>query len=56
MAVIKCAKSGRSSPWLLELLARKPKKLAVVALANKTARIAWAVMMRGEVYRRALPT
>ena len=56
MAVIKCAKSGRSSPWLLELLARKPKKLAAVALANKTARIAWAVMMRGEVYRRAMPT
>jgi transposase len=33
------------------LLARKPTKLAAVALANKTARIVWAVMMRGEGYR-----
>jgi transposase len=36
--------------WLSSLLARKPKKLAAVALANKMARIAWAVMTRGEVY------
>src|SRR5713226_9523643 len=34
-AVIQQAKRGRASPWLLELLARKPKKLAAVALANK---------------------
>jgi transposase len=33
------------------LLARKPKKLAAVALANKVARIIWAMMGRGEVYR-----
>jgi transposase len=52
MAVIQRAKPSRSSPWLLALLARKPKKLAAVALANKTARIAWALMMRGETYRR----
>lgn len=52
MAVIQCAKPGRSSPWLLNLLARKAKKEAAVALANKTARIAWALMMRGEAYRR----
>jgi len=52
MAVIQQAKPGRSSPWLLALLARKPKKLAAVALANKTARIAWAVMRRGETYHR----
>ena len=52
MAVIQRAKPGRTSPWLLQLLARKPKKLAAVALANKTARIAWAMMMRGEAYRR----
>jgi transposase len=51
MAVIQQAKPGRSSPWLLALLAHKPKKLAAVALANKTARIAWAVMVRGETYR-----
>jgi len=52
MAVIQQAKPGRSSPWLLALLARKPKKLAAVALANKTARIAWVVMMRGQTYQR----
>lgn len=33
------------------LLARKPTKLAAVALANKTACIVWAVMARGEGYR-----
>ena len=52
MAVIQRAKPGRSSSWLLRLLARKPKKLAAVALANKTARIVWVLMMRGETYRR----
>lgn len=52
MAVINQAKRGRGSPWLCQLLARKPKKLAAVALANKTARIAWAMMARGEAYRR----
>jgi len=52
MAVIQKAKPGRASPWLLALLARKPKKLAAVALANKMARTAWVVMTRGEVYRR----
>ena len=51
-AVIQHAKTGRASPWLLGLLARKPKKLAAVALANKMARIVWAMMMSGEIYRR----
>jgi transposase len=51
-AVIQQAKAGRTSPWLLELLARKPKKLAAVALANKMARIVWAMMVTGETYRR----
>jgi transposase len=41
------------SPWLLNLLSRKPRKLAAVALANKTARIVWAMMTRGEAYRPA---
>jgi len=51
-AVIKQAKPGRTAPWLLGLLARKPKKLAAVALANKMARIIWAMMVSGEVYRK----
>jgi transposase len=41
---------GRPSPWLVALLRRKPPKLAAVALANKTARIAWKLMATGETY------
>jgi len=41
-AVIRHAKPGKTSPWLLSLLARKPRKLAAVALANKLARVVWA--------------
>jgi transposase len=54
-AVIRHAKPGSksASPWLLALLARKPRKLAAVALANKMARIVWAMMTRGEAYRMA---
>jgi transposase len=54
MAVIRVAKPGRTSAsaWLLQLLERKPRKLAAVALANKMARIIWAMMARGEAYRR----
>jgi transposase len=53
-AVIRHAKPGSTiaSPWLLSLLARKPRKLAAVALANKMARIVWATMTRVEAYRR----
>ena len=39
------------SPWLAQLLARKPAKQAAVALANKLARIAWALLVKGEAYR-----
>ncbi len=41
---------GRASPWLLDLLKRKPPKLAAVALANKMARIAWKLMVTGDSY------
>lgn len=51
-AVISHAKQGKSSPWLMALLARRPRKLAAVALANKMARIVWAMMTSGEAYRR----
>ena len=50
-AVIGHAKPGKSSAWLLALLARRPRKLAAVALANKMARIVWAMMTSGEAYR-----
>ena len=43
---------GKTSPWLADLLKRRPVNVAVVALANKLARIAWAVMARGEDYRK----
>ena len=35
----------------MQLLARRPAKVIAVALANKMARIAWAVLARGEIYR-----
>ena len=37
--------------WLTALLARRPTKVAAIALANKIARMAWAMMARGERYR-----
>jgi transposase len=40
-----------AQPWAAGLLRKKPAKLVAVAMANKTARIAWAVMTRDEVYR-----
>jgi hypothetical protein len=54
-AVIRHAKPGRASAWLLALLARRPRKLAAVALANKMARIVWAMMTSGEPYRQNTP-
>ena len=54
MSVIRFAKPGSksASAWLLQLLERKPRKLAAVALANKMARVIWSMMSRGEAYRR----
>jgi transposase len=42
--------------WLRALLQRKPRKVVAVALANKMARVAWALMTRGEAYRRPIAT
>jgi len=38
-------------PRLADLLARKPTRVATVAMANKTARIIWAIMVRGDIFR-----
>ena len=38
-------------PWLTQLLARRPFKVVAIALANKTARVAWALLARGGTYR-----
>jgi transposase len=41
---------GKIDPRLADLLARKPTRVATVAMANKTARVIWAIMARGETY------
>jgi transposase len=53
LAVIRYAKihGTKHRPWLTALLARRPAKVAAIALANKIARIAWAMMARGERYK-----
>lgn len=45
------SKWGRQDPWVLNLLKTKPRKVVAVALANKLARIGWALMMRQEDFR-----
>jgi transposase len=49
------SKAPGEGEWLKGLLARKPARLASIALANKMARIAWAVLSRNEVYRKTVP-
>jgi transposase len=52
-SVIRRARTGAlaAAPWIRSLLERRPARVVTVAMANKTARIAWAVLARGEVYR-----
>jgi transposase len=54
MAVIRQAKRRGTSnlPWLDHMIARKPAKVAAVALANKNARIIWALMKHGGTYQK----
>ena len=46
--------TSATGAWVRSLLERKPARLATVAVANKTARIAWAILARGEIYRAPL--
>ena len=56
-AVIKQAliRGAPAGSWLDQMLARKPRMLVAVALANKTARIVWALLARGGIYRAPAP-
>jgi transposase len=52
LAVIRYAqRHGTRRPWIVQLLARRATKVAAVALANKMARMVWAIMAKGERYR-----
>ena len=46
-------KTDRRSLWIAALVKRRNKNVATVALANKNARIVWAMLVRGENYRKA---
>lgn len=51
-AVLLRSKAAQSNSWVQGLLAKRPRLVVAVALANKTARIAWAVMTKGQTYRQ----
>jgi transposase len=52
-SVIRRARTSASASalWIKALLERRPARVVTVAMANRTARIAWAVLARGDVYR-----
>ncbi|AJP70570.1 IS110 family RNA-guided transposase [Sphingomonas hengshuiensis] len=54
MAVIRRAMQSTRRTWLVRLIERRKPKVAAIALANKNARIAWAMMMHGERYREPM--
>jgi len=48
------AKGVEQDSWLVRMLARKPKKMVAVALANKMARGLWAMLIKGEDYQKGI--
>lgn len=48
-------KSIPESSWLARMMARKPRKLVAIALANKTARQIWAMLTKNEDYKNPMP-
>jgi transposase len=51
-----CVRGAPAGSWLARMLARKPRMLVTVALANKTARIVCALLAKGGVYRAPVAT
>ena len=49
------SKVARADAWIQGLLARRPRLVVAIALANKMARIVWAVMAKGQSYRQPVP-
>ena len=49
------SKAARSNAWIQGLLARRPRLVVAIALANKMACVVWAVMAKGQSYRQAVP-
>jgi len=51
-SILKLARRGVKLPaWVLSLIARRPYKVAAVALANKMARTIWAHLVKGGTYQ-----
>lgn len=51
IAVIRSKRAQEAGSWLARLLERRPVKVVAIALANKTARVIWAMLQGGEAYR-----
>jgi transposase len=49
--VLRCARKDKSNACLIALLERRPRSVIAIALANKVARVIWAMLRRGEDYR-----
>ena len=50
--VLLCSKMAKVDPWIVSLRGRKPRLVVAVALANKMARVTWAIMSKHDTYRR----
>ena len=52
LSVVRSARTRPDKyPWVIAMLSRRPTKVVAVALANKMARVAWAILAKGETYR-----
>jgi len=54
-SLVRYARGAGGSVWAEQLLARRPTRIVTVALANKAARVIWALLTRGEVYQAPQP-